>query len=75
MSWAERKVRMDQRKSDALDAAKHVCAVLREQARGGLGYYVDADDLADRLEEELLPREAWEEPNREPTVSAPTIWR
>lgn len=64
MSWTDRKARMDANKLAVRDAAKAICNVLREQARGGLGYYVDADELADGIEDELLPPELWEDSNR-----------
>ena len=64
MSWAERKARMDANKAAIVEQAVAVCDVLREQARGGLGYYGTADNIADCIEDELLPRDRWEDASR-----------
>jgi hypothetical protein len=64
MSWAERQARMDANRDRLRPAVVDVCAMLREQARGGLAYDESADDLADRLEEICLERSQWEEPGR-----------
>ncbi len=64
MTWTERKARMDANKAAIEDKAVDVCEVLREQARGGLGYFADADEAADAIEEILLSTERWEDPAR-----------
>ena len=67
MTWAKRKQLMQEHHDAVQEAAVQVCAVLREQARGGLGYWSDPDEAADVIEEVLLPRDKWDDPSRDPS--------
>ncbi len=70
MSWKKRQSRMAANKAAIVEQAVAVCAVLREQARGGLGYYETADVLADCIEDELIPRDRWDDSTREAAPAA-----